>query len=768
MNVLPLKCCNRVSRWLFCYSIFWLGLLFSATTLRAQNQGIEQASDVVIVGNNKFLRWYGHAGRTYFIQVSDPNAPLSKWVWVPMIESGNDEYISHNVGGTAAKGFFRLKYTDQPTTNPDYGDFDGDYIANLVEITTYGTDPLNKDTDGDGFDDGVETWFSTDPLNPDSDSDGLSDGDEYWIYHSNPLLLDTDGDGLSDGIEVNKTHTSSTMPDTDGDDVPDGDEVAQGTDPNSSSSFTFQWHRVTRTLQYDFDEYPPPDNKGTLTKEAQWDAALNTNEMLTAAIPFPDLKARLEMIALPETPPATGGVNGLALSEGQSGLMPNPPCFHATLSHQRLWLRRPLATSEAANQTALKTTTRVIDGIIQEPIVEVIQVTIPANAAISQAVDLIGGFTQNFTGTELHDENIFQRLQLLEVVDKNKSPISKLQVGKMSETGVLGGTVALPTLDIDKDLDHFFVRIRNGAELGGISIKVSTTDNPDAADYNDNATQVDLVADGADAISKSMLLVADDVDDDHPVDGIADDTTGDRTHKVQLGGNLKIEQIKIGTGAWQPTDIKVSVPFKKTVKVKLVNCRYGILGFTGPCWDASEITFLKAVLKERYAQTGIKLVFSDVAGPWISVNGWLDPGEFPTEVVTGVLDVPQVTKDIIDGGPMISQNEVAMYLVKRLDLAGIDLAYGVSIPPKYLSTANISYGNKILIGSMGAGYSQHFTGPHELLHILTDAKHGDFQTEFDDNKMIWHTPGSSTDTIDATKRLSKKQVEKILLNSLAQ
>ena len=79
-----------------------------------------------------------------------------------------------------------------------------------------------------------------------------------------------------------------------------------------------------------------------------------------------------------------------------------------------------------------------------------------------------------------------------------------------------------------------------------------------------------------------------------------------------------------------------------------------------------------------------------------------------------------------------------------------------------------SYGNKILIGSMGAGNSGHFTGPHELLHVLTDAKHGDFQTEFDDGKMLWHTPGSSTDTIDATKRVSKNQGDKILLNTLAQ
>jgi hypothetical protein len=353
----------------------------------------------------------------------------------------------------------------------------------------------------------------------------------------------------------------------------------------------------------------------------------------------------------------------------------------------------------------------------------------------------------------------------VEIVDKDKNPISKLKIGKMSETGVLSGIEASAMLDIDRDSDRFFVRVKGGAALGGISVKVSTTDNPEAA-YNDNVTQIDLVPDGADAVSKSMLLVSDDVDDDHPVDSIADDVTGDRTHKIQLGGNFKIEEIKIGTGAWQALGTKVPVPFEKTVNVRLVNCKYGVL--RGPCWNPSEITFLKAVLKERYAQVGIKLNFSEAAGSWIGFSGWLDPGEFPIEVIGEVLDIPQLTKDIIDDGPVISQNEVAFYLVRRLNLPGTDLAYGVAIPPKYLSFENIDYGNKILIGSMDAGYSQHFTGSHELLHILTDAKHGDFQTEFDDNKMLWHTPGSRMDTINSTKRVSKNQSDKILLNNLLQ
>jgi len=92
-----------------------------------------------------------------------------------------------------------------------------------------GTDPLNRDTDGDGLLDGVETktgiWLSssdtgTDPLNPDTDGDGLRDGVEtntgVFVSASNsgtsPLLTDTDGDGANDWYEVVVSNTNPLDP----------------------------------------------------------------------------------------------------------------------------------------------------------------------------------------------------------------------------------------------------------------------------------------------------------------------------------------------------------------------------------------------------------------------------------------------------------------------------------------------------------------------------------------------------------------------------
>ncbi len=101
-------------------------------------------------------------------------------------------------------------------------DADGDGVpdsADLCPATAPG-DPVDadgcsdfqKDTDGDGLSDGLETQIGTDPLvDADYDSDGLTDYQEVnWdgddteydpVNDLNPLSDDTDGDGFKDGME---------------------------------------------------------------------------------------------------------------------------------------------------------------------------------------------------------------------------------------------------------------------------------------------------------------------------------------------------------------------------------------------------------------------------------------------------------------------------------------------------------------------------------------------------------------------------------------
>ncbi|MDD3285128.1 MAG: hypothetical protein PHG95_00590 [Patescibacteria group bacterium] len=58
------------------------------------------------------------------------------------------------------------------------------------------------DSDGDSLTDAEETVLGTNINLIDSDFDGLSDYEELRVYGTNPLNPDTDGDGYNDGDEV--------------------------------------------------------------------------------------------------------------------------------------------------------------------------------------------------------------------------------------------------------------------------------------------------------------------------------------------------------------------------------------------------------------------------------------------------------------------------------------------------------------------------------------------------------------------------------------
>jgi len=63
-------------------------------------------------------------------------------------------------------------------------------------------EPQVVDTDKDGLTDEEEATLGTSPRSADTDRDELFDYEEVNVYHTNPLSKDTDGDGYEDGVEV--------------------------------------------------------------------------------------------------------------------------------------------------------------------------------------------------------------------------------------------------------------------------------------------------------------------------------------------------------------------------------------------------------------------------------------------------------------------------------------------------------------------------------------------------------------------------------------
>ncbi len=321
-----------------------------------------------------------------------------------------------------------------------------------------------------------------------------------------------------------------------------------------------------------------------------------------------------------------------------------------------------------------------------------------------------------------------------EIVDKDKNTIAKLKVGKMMDTSELTGTDSSVVLDIDKDSDLFYVRMRGAAHFGAVSIEVTTTDNPDAS-YNDAGAEVDMQVDGNDLISKSMLLVSDDVDDDYEVDSIADNSKNDRTFKVQLGGNFQIKSIKLWGNEYQE-NLKVPVPVQKTVNIGVVILRLTAGGT--PVISQADVERDLKIAQERYAQVGIKLTWSiSFADPPSGVdlsdglNEFSDPSA-PSAEETALLSSLGTT----------TTSDLQIFYVNSLSNGSFGESFVEGFAPSALA-ANV-------IMSVARRL---FTLPHELGHVLkSDVSHAS-----NTYQLMRGGGTSATNTLGSSKRITTSE-----------
>jgi hypothetical protein len=143
-------------------------------------QTYNEDSRIEITENPGVFRftWKSQVGRTYFVMTSDDQ--LTVWSYLPEILPGTGDRLGYEFTNTAQRFFFRLRYTDQRTTNAQTADFDGDGVSNLSELQA-GLDPFLADTDADGLGDMEEYLLGIAPLRlADSDGDGTPDATDAY------------------------------------------------------------------------------------------------------------------------------------------------------------------------------------------------------------------------------------------------------------------------------------------------------------------------------------------------------------------------------------------------------------------------------------------------------------------------------------------------------------------------------------------------------------------------------------------------------------
>jgi hypothetical protein len=356
----------------------------------------------------------------------------------------------------------------------------------------------------------------------------------------------------------------------------------------------------------------------------------------------------------------------------------------------------------------------------------------------------------------------------VELINSEDIRLDKLKVAKMIESGVLDTD---KTITASNDRDNFRIRVRGGASLDQISFKVSTADNPDSG-YDDDSTQIDLSADDEDAISGNMILVADEEDDDQPIEEIADDNTNDKSHQIQLGGNFVIDAIKLGSESWQPIGFKTLVPVKKTVQIHAVILRNKALAGGGiPVVSYDKVAEYLKITKERYAQVGVDIDVASVGiqdpPSGVDLSDGLNIMIAPTDTT-----IANEARSMIEGKGTVGSSDIHIFFVNRL-------AYGTG--PQFglggfafadfaLEAGEDDYTYNAFVAAEEVSASNKRGGlvtAHELGHLLRDSGHAGNIGDIPEIQLMIGGGVAYTNGVLNSKRFSNSDETKIQGNSHA-
>ncbi len=348
-------------------------------------------------------------------------------------------------------------------------------------------------------------------------------------------------------------------------------------------------------------------------------------------------------------------------------------------------------------------------------------------------------------------------LSSVDFLDASKNPVSTLKVGKWENAFNAGPTVKDNFIDLDPDRFHVRVNDQSKKGSGKVSVKLST--DSDGTAYDDDATEIELDEESTNSgifISTNMLMVSDDMDDDFTNPNVvADDNKNDRTHKIALGGKVKVQYPETGTVICEK---EASVPpALKTVQVSIVVLNIG----GSPVTPLATVSNAWLIAKERYAQIGINLEYTITAAnqpTGVDLSDGLDVASASAPTWT---QVAQESKDLISAlGTTNTTADIHAFYVNVINAFGRTDSRGVAIARYWFTdpSATPCYYNFMVASTAGP-----FTAPHELGHLLDNSPvhHSD----------AWNLMRSGTSTangVTESKRLDANQESTMRGDSHAQ
>ncbi len=198
----------------------------------------ESSNRQYLLTDSSANKFHPHVWTAAGLRHYDGNTTVLTGVWYHVAMTYDSSILSLYVNGTLDKSVTNSSSAIVTTTQPvrigggaPAGALQYYFMGSIDEPTIYKTalsasdisalytagvaGKCKVDSDQDGLSDLQEQFLGTNPNNRDTDGDGVEDGDEVFVYHTNPNNADTDGDGVIDQpfkVLITRPANNSTVP----------------------------------------------------------------------------------------------------------------------------------------------------------------------------------------------------------------------------------------------------------------------------------------------------------------------------------------------------------------------------------------------------------------------------------------------------------------------------------------------------------------------------------------------------------------------------